>query len=206
MSFGNIPQHIFLIFWEEFINNNILQNYLKKNNYKYDSLLAYGSSSWIVIVIKNKQKFTIKLEKKKSTRKEMVKKELNNLKIANKVGVGQKVIDYSIKGKFLILEYIEGIPLNLWIKKITEKDAEKLRKCVFLCLKQAFLLDKLGLDHGQLTNSVSNIIIDKKGVPKIVDFEKSSINRKVHNLNMLFSLFFREENPISEKLKKYVLN
>ena len=43
-------------------------------------------------------------------------------------------------------------------------------------------LDQLGLDHGELSNASKHIIVDGNDNPYLIDFETSSIKRKVSNV------------------------
>ena len=38
------------------------------------------------------------------------------------------------------------------------------------------------MDHGELSNASKHIIVDSNGIPHLIDFETSSINRRVSNV------------------------
>ncbi|MFH1696416.1 MAG: hypothetical protein ABH854_00725, partial [Candidatus Diapherotrites archaeon] len=62
---------------------------------------------------------------------------------------------------------------------------------------QAKKLDEAGLDHGQLAGKGKNILVRKKGKnyePIIIDFEKASAVRRVHNSNQLESFLMKPKH------------
>jgi len=191
MAFDKIPILQKKLFLKEFKSNDSLQKYA--NHFLFQKLLAVGRSSWIFVVEEKheKQKYTIKLEKEKSTRKSMVEKEAMFLeKLEKYKNLGQTLIDYNIKGRFLVWKYIEALPLNLWLKTAKKTD---IKLCIKKVLKTAQLLDSLNIDHGQLSGTGSNIIITTDKTPIIIDFEKASDKRKPHNYNVLIN-FFKKRN------------
>jgi predicted Ser/Thr protein kinase len=198
--FGEITAMAMEQFEEEFNSNDILQNYMRLEKYEFVKLLAAGQSAWIFITSKNKKKYTFKLEKKNSTRRQMVEKETRHLKIANEEKIGFKLVSFDLENRFLIYEYEEGIPFNLWIVKLEMKDKKILEKCLKELEKQAKKLDEIGLDHGQLAGTGSNIIVKENGTPIIVDFEKGSIKRKPHNYNVLKSFLYNKNSEIGNKI------
>ena len=143
--------------------------------------------------------FTIKLEKKRSTRSEMVEKETKYMKLANKAKMGPKFVDSNIKGRFIVYEYFDAIPLINYLDKF---DKTEFIDFLGILFAQGKKLDELGLDHGQLVGKGTNIMVLKNGKPIIVDFEKSSNNRKTHNVNVLISYFFSEKSKVAGKVKK----
>lgn len=187
--------------------------------------IAKGWSSEIFLA-RNKRgkKFALKIEKTKSPRVNMVEREAHNLKIANRVGVGPKLVSFDLKRKIILMEFIEGVTLREFLfdalpEKIKNK---KLRSRVlhnFLdkLFAQAEALDKAGLDHGQLAGKGKNILVrEKKGKgksagarkgyePVIIDFEKASPNRRVHNRNQLEGFLFRNKYGAFAKKTKEIL-
>jgi predicted Ser/Thr protein kinase len=66
--------------------------------------------------------------------------------------------------------------------------------------RQAKKLDAIGLDHGQLGGKGKNILVKKNGKPIIIDFEKASDHRRVHNQTQLEAFLFK--NPHSGIAKR----
>jgi len=128
----------------------------------------------------------------------MIEKEANNLKLANKYGIGQKLYYFDVNARCLVLEHIVALPFNLWLEKAKK---EEIRKRILECLRQALILDKIKLDHGQLAGTGTNIIVKKNALPVIVDFEKASISRKPHNLNVMFDFLLLGNNRFAKKIR-----
>lgn len=169
-----------------------LQAYAKAKCLSILKKLAKGYSSEVFLVENSAgQKFALKIEKDKSPRKDMVKKEAANLALANSVGIGPKLFDFDEENRCLLLEYVEGKPFGKWIfeKGVAKK---KLQKVVDSLLTQTKKLDKIGLDHGQLAGKGANILVCD-GSPVIIDFEKASQVRKPHNSTQLESFLFKNK-------------
>lgn len=152
--------------------------------------ISKGYSSEIFLVRNARGKlFALKVEKAKSTRINMAKREAENLLLANSVGVGPKLIGFSVEESCILMEFIAGKRFCDWIETVRSKRAlEKFLEQVF---KQLRVLDALGLDHGQLGGSAKNILVRKKtNKPVIIDFEKASTARKTHNLRQFLGEFF----------------
>ena len=58
--------------------------------------------------------------------------------------------------------------------------SSRLKTIIKKILEDCFRLDRIGLDHGELSNLSKHVIIGKKIT--IIDFESSSMNRKVSNV------------------------
>ena len=181
-----------------------LEKFLRKRRLAHagKGRIAKGYSSEIYLAKNSKgKKFVLKIEKESSPRREMCEKEAANLGLANKYGIGPKLIDYDIKARIILMEFIEGKTFNKWLldgKKAPKK--KQLLKVISDLLLQAKIMDEIGLDHGQLAGKGANIIVKRSLRPVIIDFEKASQKRKCHNSNQLKSFLFR--NPNSEIAKK----
>src|SRR3989344_2467839 len=176
---------------------------LKKFDLKIIEKISKGYSSEIFLLKNSKgKKFALKLEKSKSTRKNMVFKESTNLGLANSVSIGPKLYAFDEENKFLVMEFIEGKRFSDWIKeKIPKKILLKFLKNLFF---QAKKLDKAGLDHGQLAGKGRNILV-RKSLPIIIDFEKASQTRRVHNVSQIKSLvFFNKDGFLAQRINGIV--
>ncbi len=178
-----------------------LAEFMKKHDLKLEKKIAKGFSSEVFLVKKEKKNFALKIEKIKSRRKKMAENEVKNLSKANSVQVGPKLIDFDLKKRIILMEYIKGKTFNEWIfsLKKNKKNKKKVEKFIEKIFLQAEKLDEIGLDHGQLAGRGVNILV-KKNLPVIIDFEKASQKRKVHNKKVLESFLFK--NPYSEITKK----
>lgn len=150
-------------------------------------ILGKGCAGIVVIIYTNDGKFALKIRRVDSNRREMFH-EGEMMKIANSVNVGPKFI--KISKNFLIMDLIEGKYFPEWIRSIEEKDCQLLRQILMNILDQCYRLDVVGLDHGELSNAPKHILIDKKNVPYLIDFETASNKRRVSNISSICQFFF----------------
>ncbi|MBU2477013.1 hypothetical protein KKG83_06090 [Candidatus Micrarchaeota archaeon] len=178
-----------------------LSEFLKKTGLKLDKKIAKGHSSEVFLVKKGKKSFALKIEKVKSTRKDMAEREVENLLKANSISVGPKLYDFDLKKRIILMEYIKGKTFSSWLfgLKKNKENKKKLKKFTEELFLQAEKMDKAGLDHGQLAGRGVNILV-KKNLPVIIDFEKASQKRKTHNKTVLESFLLK--NPHSEITRK----
>ncbi len=108
-----------------------------------------------------------------------MKSEAKLLKLANKSGVGPKIIDSS--KNFLIMEYLDGKKISDWVSQLKGKgSAIKLRTVIRQVLEDCYKLDTIHLDHGELSYIHKHVIVGK--TPCIIDFESASTNRRTSNV------------------------
>jgi len=176
-----------------------LEEYCERHKLKIKEFIARGHSARIFLVQRGKKKFVAKLERDDSPRKNMLEKEAFYLKLANSVRVGPKLVAYDFYFRVLIMEFSNSETLNAWLKK--KRTRKEVKKFFGELLKQTERLDELGLDHGQLAGRGVNILVSKGKNPKpvIIDFEKASVERKVHNRAVLKA--FMGRNKALKKLK-----
>jgi putative serine/threonine protein kinase len=178
-----------------------LTAFLKEQNLVLVQKIAKGWSSEIFLVQRGKKKLVAKVEKEKSPRINMVEKEAANLKTANSIGIGPKLICFDCEKRIVLMEFIQGISFSKWLFSSPEKT--QLEKCINALLEQAKKLDEIGLSHGQLAGKGANILVQKNCLPVIIDFEKASQNRKSKNFNQLQAFLFKNpESAIAKKIKE----
>ena len=184
-----------------------LSEFLKKEKLKLEKKIAKGHSSEVFLVKKARKNFALKIEKVKSTRKDMAEREVENLKKANSVGVGPLLYAFDLERRIILMEYIKGKTFSKWLfgLKKNETNKKKLKKFTEELLLQAEKMDKIGLDHGQLAGRGVNILV-RKNLPVIVDFEKASQKRKCHNKTVLQSFLFKNPHSAVTKKVKEILN
>jgi len=140
-------------------------------------ILGKGYVGMVVLAKKDKNVLALKIRRIDSPRKNMTN-EGKLLKIANKIDVGPKFIKNS--KNFLMMEYIEGEKIIDWAKK-PETKSEEIRLVLNNVLRECYLLDSIGLDHGELSTIDKHVIVGKNK-NTIIDFESSSTNRKPSNV------------------------
>jgi len=142
------------------------------------NVLGKGYVGIVVLCKIGKKKVAVKIRRIDSQRKNL-KKEAEFLTITNRFNVGPKLLGFS--KNFLVIEYLDGEKIGKWINKLKENpDVAQLKKIIKKTLTDCYKLDKIGLDHGELSNITKHVIVGKKIT--ILDFESSSIYRKVSNV------------------------
>ena len=115
--------------------------------------------------------------------------EAEMLKKANTVEVGPKLLGAS--ENFLLMEFIKGLLLLQWVSMLKGRGTKsRIQKVLRDVLEQCWRLDKIGLDHGELSKAPKHIIIDEEDKAHIVDFETASINRRVSNVTSICQYLF----------------
>ncbi len=165
--------------------------------------IGKGHSSEI-FAVKNGagQKFVLKAEKSGSQRFQMAEREVENLRKANSLGIGPRLVDFDLEKRAILMEFVEGKTFAQWLfSQPTKKELLLFAKEL---VEQAKALDLIGLDHGQLAGAGKNILV-REGKPVIIDFEKASCSRKCHNLSVIKAFLFRNPNSAIARKAKEIL-
>lgn len=121
------------------------------------------------------------------------------LKYVNRAGIGPDIV--AVKDNVIAMEYIRGEVISRWLK--VQKERDKVRSVVKELLRQCWTLDEIGVDHGELSDAKKHVIVTGQGVPRIIDFESASRDRKCRNLVAISGyLFFKK--GIAEYLKTHI--
>ncbi|TLX93300.1 MAG: serine/threonine protein kinase [Thaumarchaeota archaeon] len=141
-------------------------------------VLGKGYVGVVVLARQGKREVALKIRRIDSSRSEM-KSEAKLLKLANKVNVGPKLVDSS--KNFIIMEYVEGKKIIDWVKELKGRgSAAKLKATIRKVLEDCYNLDKIHLDHGELSHIHKHVIVGRS--PCIIDFESASTNRRTSNV------------------------
>ena len=150
------------------------------------NVLGKGYVGIVVLCKIGKKKVAVKIRRIDSQRKNL-KKEAEFLSITNQINVGPKLLGFS--KNFLVIEYLDGEKIGKWINKLKEKpNVAQLKKIIKKTLTDCYKLDKMGLDHGELSNITKHVIVGKKIT--ILDFESSSVDRRVSNVTSATQAFY----------------
>jgi len=150
------------------------------------NVLGKGYVGIVVLGKLGRKKVAIKIRRNDSPRKNL-KKEAQLLQITNRYGVGPKLIDFS--KNFLVMEYLEGEKIGKWISDLkTKLRSSQIKTVIKKVLEDCYKLDMIGLDHGELSRMPKHVIVGKKIT--IIDFESSSMERKVSNVTSATQAFF----------------
>ena len=175
-----------------------VKQWLSAHQYTSPSFLAKGQSAGIWKVEKGGKHFAVKVEHAKSTRTRMIEKEAQLLRMANQLGVGPKVAEVDLEQGIIVMDLIQGIPLAEWIEKGDSRVS--MERGLTRLFSQVRKLDKAGIDHGQLAGKLHNILMGQGDQPTIIDFEKASYVRGVHNVNALKDILLGGRTIHSKKI------
>ena len=166
-------------------------------------VLGKGYVGIVVAAYTDVGKVALKIRRVDASRAGM-QHEAEMLKRANAVSVGPELVGFT--ENFLLMEFIEGARLPKWIENLKGRGTKaRIHKVLRDILEQCWRLDRVGLDHGELSRAPKHVIVGANNTPYIVDFETASINRKVSNVTSICQyLFIRSElaKTIERKLGK----
>ena len=150
-------------------------------------ILGKGYVGVVVLAKKRKNVIALKIRRLDSQRSEM-QSEGKLLKLVNTVNVGPKL--YDVSKNFLVMEYLEGDKIGDWIQSLKGVgSSKKLKSVVRTILEDCYKLDQMGFDHGELS-SISKHVIVGKSRSTLIDFESSSVNRRVSNVTSVTQAIF----------------
>ena len=147
--------------------------------------------------------YALKIRRIDSRRKDCLT-EVNNLRLANVVGIGPKIIEYT--NDLILMELINGKSIfERVIERAIKRDLNKenVINIVIEIMEQCYRLDTLNLDHGELTRIDSHIMISDKNQISIIDFESSSTKRRPSNVTSVVQALFWS-GTISKKISQYI--
>ncbi|HIH09063.1 MAG TPA: hypothetical protein HA254_00160 [Candidatus Diapherotrites archaeon] len=180
-----------------------LEILLAKNRFVLVRQLSKGWTSFVYLCKDaSGREVVVKVLREKSNRRDMARRETENLKIANLAGVGPRWLFTDFENDAVSMEYVDGGPFSRWLEKRPSRP--ELVKFLNALYSQARALDNIGLDHGQLAGRGCNILV-RSGLPVIIDFEKASTKRKVHNKKVLDSFLFKSPGSKVVKAVREVL-
>ena len=149
------------------------------------SILGKGYVGVVVLGKIGRKKVAVKIRRNDSPRKNL-EKEAGLLKIINKHKIGPKLIASS--KNFLVMEYLDGEKIGDWVDGLKKNEKySQLKLIIKKVLEDCYSLDRIGLDHGELSNLSKHVIVGKKTT--IIDFESSSMDRKVSNVTSATQAF-----------------
>ena len=142
------------------------------------SILGKGYVGIVVLGKIGRKKVAVKIRRGDSPRKNL-KREAELLKITNQSNIGPKLVGFS--KNFLVMEYLEGKKIGDLVVSLKKKgSSSQLKPVIKKILEDCYSLDRIGLDHGELSNITKHVIVGRKIT--VIDFESSSTDRKVSNV------------------------
>jgi len=163
-------------------------NHLRDLGFEEVRPFSKGTTSLVFLGELDGRKVVVKLQRPDSPRNNF-DREAEILKAIEPFGITPPLLfTGTFEGlPYLVREFAEGEP-------VLYADLEK--RHLFGIAEKTALLDRLGLDHGQIQGG-KHIIVG--GEVYIIDFEKAGW-RKPNNLTSAFSMLFVGRNAISERL------
>jgi len=150
-------------------------------------ILGKGYVGVVVLAKKRNNVVALKIRRMDSQRSEM-RSEAKLLELVNTVNVGPKL--YDVSKNFLVMEYLDGDKIGDWIQSLKGVgSSNKLKSVVRMILEDCYRLDQMGFDHGELS-SISKHVIVGKSRSTLIDFESSSVNRRVSNVTSVTQAIF----------------
>ena len=166
------------------------------------AILGKGYVGVVILAKKGNKQVALKIRRTDSPRKEM-KNEAVLLKLVNSVNVGPKM--FVASKNFLVMEYLEGIPIREWIDVLKGTGSvKKLKSTIRTVLEDCYRLDQMGFDHGELSNISKHVIIGKTK-STLIDFESSSTKRRPSNVTSVTQAIFIGSG-IAKKTQKIYKN
>ncbi|MEM1537283.1 MAG: RIO1 family regulatory kinase/ATPase [Candidatus Nezhaarchaeales archaeon] len=158
------------------------------------NVLGKGCVSVAVLAYGDQARYALKIRRVDANRESM-EHEAALLRFANKLGVGPRLIGFS--KNFLVMEYVDGLPIDEWLLKKQPATIE-LKRLLLNLLTQCRKMDKAGLSHGELSTAKRHVIVAKDGTPYIIDFETSSLTRKASNVTAICSYLLTRSQASSK--------
>ena len=166
------------------------------------AILGKGYVGVVILAKKGNKQVALKIRRTDSPRKEM-KNEAVLLKLVNSVNVGPKM--FVASKNFLVMEYLEGIPIREWIDALKGTGSvKKLKSTIRTVLEDCYRLDQISFDHGELSNITKHVIVGKTK-STLIDFESSSTKRRPSNVTSVTQAIFIGSG-IAKKTKKIYKN
>ncbi|NJE85347.1 serine/threonine protein kinase [Thermococcus sp. CX2] len=165
-------------------------SFLKGCGYTEIRPFAKGTTSLIFTAELDEKSVIVKLERPDSPRRNLAR-EAEILKILEPYDVTPPLIEYgTFEGlEYLIREFAPG-------EMIFHADIEK--RHLFEIVHKTALLDRLGIDHGQIQGG-KHIIVGER--VWLIDFEKAGL-RKPKNLTSAMAMLFLSDNYISRRVRR----
>ena len=166
------------------------------------AILGKGYVGVVVLAKKGNKQVALKIRRTDSQRQNM-KNEAALLKLVNSTNVGPKMFSFS--KNFLVMEYLDGIKISEWADALKGiGTVKRLKSTVKNILEDCYRLDKMGFDHGELSNISKHVIVSKTK-STLIDFESSSTKRRPSNVTSVTQAIFIGSG-IAKKAQKVYKN
>ena len=146
-------------------------------------VLGKGCVGIVVKALMKGKAVALKIRRVDADRRNM-NHEAEMLRLANTARVGPRFLAQS--ENFLVMELINGLPLNRWVALLPSTGCKRrVRRVVAELLDDCYSLDRISLDHGELSEAPKNVLVEENDIPRIVDFESASDKRRCSNVTSI---------------------
>ena len=183
------------------------------------SFLGKGTNSLVIKAILKRHIVAIKILRLDASRNNLLNEVKLLLRLKN-TRIVPRIVVFS--DWFIIEEFIKGVLIGDFLQKdIYSYDKRMCDQLVADILFKSYTLDKLNIDHGELSRADRHIIITDSLKSIIIDFESASESRKPRNitaichylfiksqaseyLRLLYNINLDDLNTILKKYKKSI--
>ena len=152
------------------------------------SVLGKGVVGLVFAGFAEDDRVAVKIRRVDSRRRSMTH-EAEMMEAANHADIGPECLGSS--QDVLEMKFVEDLTLPAWISGVRGPGSRARVRSVFRALfEQCVRLDAYGLDHGELSRAHKNVLISKDDRPWILDFESSSLMRRVNNFTSIAQYLF----------------
>lgn len=180
-----------------------------KRGIVFSGLWDINSNVKKFLAARNEKKVAIKMRLDSSKAPGTLALEARNLKLVNKKGIGPKL--YFEHPSFLIMEFVDGIPLDKFMG-LPSKESDVSKKAIVALLHQAYQLDLMKLQKEEMHRPYSNVLVCEVNCQvklTLLDFERCRNSENPSNVSqvvcflMKISLLEKEQGiKLAEDYKK----
>lgn len=161
------------------------------------NIIGKGCVALVVEALTQDGPAAVKIRRVDANRPDM-EREAMLQRLANSADVGPRLLKAS--KNFLVMELVSGSRIVDWLRALKGRGSAALvRRTLADVLKQCYRLDRVGLDHGELSNLSKHLVIADR--PVILDFETASIGRRPANVTASAQFLFIG-GPVARSLRR----
>lgn len=194
-------QQDFLLGYPKITDSDLKTRYQELAQFQLESFYTFGNQQLkniqivglgyvglVILVSKENCNYALKVRRTNILKSDLLT-ETKYLKLANSYGIAPTFIQGS--QNFLLMEYIEGQPFLQWLElAIAQPNFLVIETVLENLLEQAFQLDQIGLDRGDMNCITNDVMITPQQQPVLIDFSSASGDRQPKNLTSLVQGLF----------------
>ena len=150
-------------------------------------VLGKGKSSIVVACKMGGEVLAAKIRRTDSPRSSL-KREAKALASANEIGVGPRLLSHT--DDVIIMGLVPGEPLRMFLAEAGNVEPDRSFRPLLSAIIKARLLDRHGMDHGELHDPREHVMVVCGNLAEIIDFGSSSTKRRPANVTKLIQALF----------------